>query len=568
MHAADAVAVAWDAAARPTIGFAGDADGSFVMLDGELFAEGDVEPPPPDDAARAVLDALRRRGTRGLDELHLEALVTWWDAPGDRVHVVRDHTGVIGGLVASRRGTTVWSSEPDGVLAAGMPPEPDPVAIDQLLTVGWVTPPRSPLRGVETIAAGHEAVVRPGRGHELERWHALTARPPLTGSLDEQATLVGDAIVAAVARRSHGGRLGATLSSGVDSTVLVAILRRVLDREVDTFTFRYLDYEGPLNEDEHAAATAAFLGAPHHVVGVSPHDLADRFEWMVGAYQSPFTFGVHSFNQAAVLDAGVTTMLGGSDPGFWRDYGATGALVPALRRLPLAARSTARRLLDGVPKVPGRDVARFALMLADNGVMNEQTPLATRRALHGRIADEGVREMARALDAATRAASGEPRSHRAVLVFEQHGIPEYVAQWNHRWARAHGFTQRAPLWDRGVVDVLNRRTPWGGDKPALRRYASTLVPPERATFRKIHQEVPLGQWFRGPLRSFVTDALSPSRVHAAGLFDPSSVQRVVTEHLDQGRHGIWTIWVLLTATEWSLQLQRRSGASTLVAPLR
>ena len=555
MHDAPAgtVAVVWDDAATPLIALATHEDGSFVVVDGELFA---AEPPAGAPTAGDVLGSLRRGGPAALLEHHFEAAITWWDASTERLTVLRDHGGVVQLLVGRAGSTTVWSTDPDDLLAAGVAREPDRLGIDQLATVGWVTPPRSYWRDVQTVAAGHLATIEPGRPAALERWYAHTGTPRVDAPIDELATRFTDVTTTAIERRAGARLLGATLSAGVDSTFLVAIARRVLDLHVETFTFRYHGYEGQLNEDEIAADTASALGAPHTVIHVRPEDLSSRFSAMVAAFQSPITFGVHSFAQEAIADAGVDVVLGGSDPGFWPVADRRAEIVARARALPAGVRTTAASLASRLRQVPKLGAAHWAMLHATHPLPNAYLSRAERRAMFGRdAADAAERDLGRAIGAATASYADEVPWLRVAFTFEQHAVPQYVGQWNHRWARAHGLAIRAPFWDHDVMAFADRRWPWAGDKPMIRVAASRLVG-DRAYHPKIYQEVPLTHWFRGPLRDFVEDGLSRERVERAGLFDHAAVRALVDDHL-AGNDRHWPLWQLLTAVEWAHQLRGR-----------
>ena len=557
------VAVAFDPAAIPRIGIARHDDGSFVVLDGELFP---VDPAAdlqaPDEMAGTILGVLRSGGAKGLLPLHLEGLVTWWDARTGGASVVRDHGGVVQGLVGAVGTTTAWASDHDSLLDVGVAAVPDPIAIDQLVATGWVTPPRSFLRDVDTIAAGHVATVRPGAPVSISPWYLHSSSPRMTGGLADQSAELGRAIVAAVGRRAKGGPLAATLSSGVDSTVVVAVLRKVLDLDVSTFTFRYLGYEGQLNEDEFAAETARLLGAPHSVIEVAPEDLVAGFSRIVAEFQSPVSFGVHSFHQGPIRDAGMSVVLGGSDPGFWHVPGRAGAVASWHRRVPPGPRLALLDAAERLRALPRAEAAFWIALHANHPIKNQYATRRERRLLFGDVAQQSALAMAGDLGAATRLYRDEPAELRTAFVFEQWGIPQYVGQWNQRWGRTFGFPVRAPLWDHGVIAAADRRWPWEGDKPPMREFAATLVPRERAYAPKVFQEMPLQHWLRNQLRDFVEDALSPARVERSGIARNEGVRPIIDDHL-AGRNRQWPLWQLLSAVEWAIQLQSRSGPQLL-----
>jgi asparagine synthase (glutamine-hydrolysing) len=101
-----------------------------------------------------------------------------------------------------------------------------------------------------------------------------------------------------------------------------------------------------------------------------------------------------------------------------------------------------------------------------------------------------------------------------------------------------------------LLDFVMRLPRNNTKKNELRDLAATLMPREMAYRAKIYQSVPIGHWFRGPLKEFLRDQLSPSRVRDQGLLDPGAVQRLIDQHLrNEGRHGM-KLWALVALAAW------------------
>lgn len=540
-----------------TAGVARADDGSFLVLDGEAFPVA-----RPDEMAARVLDAVRA----GRNDVAFEGSATWWDARRGEVSVFPDQVGTTTVLWGRAGDSVVWSSHPSDLLTLGVPPEPDPDAIASLAALGFVPPPLWYLRGTGSVPPGRMVRLRPGREPALTTWWTHRSTPATEGDADVQADVIGAELVRAVSERVGGGRLGLFLSAGIDSTSIATVLRRVLDVPVETFTFRYLGYEGKHNEDEFAAETARMLGAPHTTIAIGPDELATRFADIVRSYGSPLTFGVHSFKQDAVRDAGIDVMLGGVDAGGWYPYARMGSIASALWRLPVGVRLAAQRVAARLLPVPKVRAVYWATLLANNGIDNEYLPPHVRRALVGAAAVESASR--RTSDALGRFADdlrGEPAAHRATLATEI--VVLYDAEWNRRWGRVYGYPIRSPFFDPALALAIDRRRPWDDGKAPLRRFVARHIEHERAYAPKIYQEMPLAQWLRGPLREFAADALSPARVERAGIFAHEPVRRLLDEH-HAGIDRKWPLWQLMTAVEWALQLRDGHDGAPALAPRR
>jgi asparagine synthase (glutamine-hydrolysing) len=551
---APTVAVAYDRDARPAVGATTHEDGSFVVLDGELFsADPNAPVDPPDAMAARLLGLLRSAGVDGLRGESFEGIVTWWDAPRGHVVVFGDQLGAVPLNVGTVGTASLWANDVADLVAAGVAPEPDPDAFAMLALLGWVPPPICALRDGAGVHAGQIVTIRPGRDPEVTPWFLHTAEPPTAGDLDGQADAVGGALLDSVARRTADAHhLGAFLSAGIDSLAIVTVVRRLLDLPIDTFTFRYLGYEGEHNEDEFAAGTAQLLGASHTTIEVRPEELRDRFASMVHTYGAPISFGVHSFKQETIRDAGIDVMLTGADPGGWYGRDRSGWLTSVLWRIPPRARLATIPLTERLRKLPKGDALYWAAVLANRSIKNQYVSRETSRDLLGAAADRAALRLAASLGDIAGEYRAEAIEHRPAFV--KAAALRYVAEWNTRWGRAYGYPIRAPFYDPQVAVRIEQRRPWDHEKAPLRRFAARHVPHDRAYAPKIYQEMPLAQWLRGPLRDLLRDSLARERVEQSGILAFEPVQRLVAEHLS-GHDRKWPLWQLMSAVEWSLQLQ-------------
>ena len=540
------------------VGVARDDDGSFLVLDGEAFPVAS-----PDDMAARVLAAVRA----ARNDVAFEGVATWWDARRGEVSVFPDQVGTAPAMWGRAGRSIVWSSHPRDLLVLGVPPEPDPEAVALLAGLGFVPPPVWYLRGTAAVPPGRMLRWRPDGEPDLVTWFVHRSTPPTPGDADAQADVIGAELVRAVEQRASGGRLGLFLSAGIDSTAVATVLRRILDLPVETFTFRYLGYEGKHNEDEFAAETARTLGAPHTTIPIGPDEVVARFSDIVRSYGTPLTFGLHSFKQDAVRDAGIEVMLSGVDAGGWYPYERLGSIASALWRLPTAARLRALDIAARLQRVPKVRAAYWGALLANNGIDNEYLPRAVRSELVGpEAADSAARRVSDALGRFAVDLAAEPAAHRATLASEV--IVLYDAEWNRRWGRVFGYPIRMPFFDPALALAIDRRRPWDDGKAPLRRFVARHLDHERAYAPKIHQEMPLAQWLRGPLRDFGRDTLSRERVDRAGVVAYEPVRRLLDEH-DAGIDRRWPLWQLMTAVEWALQLRERGrDAAPALAPRR
>jgi asparagine synthase (glutamine-hydrolysing) len=135
-----------------------------------------------------------------------------------------------------------------------------------------------------------------------------------------------------------------------------------------------------------------------------------------------------------------------------------------------------------------------------------------------------------------------------------------------RASMATSLELRSPLLDHHVLELGvslpdSLRMQGHRGKVALRRAFADLIPAELAPRRKTGFGIPLGTWFRGPLRELARDTLLDARARARGQLRPDVVERLLSEHARGERDHGHRLWCLLV-----LELWQRSWLETAVMP--
>ncbi len=189
-----------------------------------------------------------------------------WDARRRRAVIARDRLGIKPLYWAHAGDLLVFASELKSLLASGLVDgELDYDAIDAYLTLGFVPAPRTPLAGVSKLMPGHVLVAEDG-GVQIERYWSYPQ--PLVGSPpqreEEYAEGLLDALEEAVRLRLMSDvPLGAMLSGGLDSSLIVGLMARNMSSPVKTFSVGFAE-EQDANELADAREVASFFGTEHH----------------------------------------------------------------------------------------------------------------------------------------------------------------------------------------------------------------------------------------------------------------------------------------------------------------
>jgi asparagine synthase (glutamine-hydrolysing) len=491
-------------------------------------------------------------GPQFVKHLHGMFALALWDGPRERLVLARDRLG---------KKPLLWTRLPDGTLAFAselkallrlpeLPREVDLGAVDSYLALQYVPANGTALRGIRSVPPGHVLVVE-GATERLERYWELEAAEQ-SSSDDEWLERVRATVGEAVRKRLVADvPLGALLSGGIDSSIVVALMAQQSGDPVRTFTVGFSDAR--YDERAYARAVAEQYGTVHDEVTIT-EDVAATLPRFVRAFDEPLgdEAAFPTFLIAEQARRHVTVALGGDggDEAFagYERYIAhglaarvptiaarTGAaavrLVPSARREPRSTLFRAARFLDVAGSPPreryGRLMEIFPVELRRDLWLDPRHAEAVRLEPHG----AGIAGLQR-LDVATY-------------------LPGDLLLKADLASMAHSLELRSPFLDHEVMalglalpDGLKTRGREG--KVALRRAFAADLPPQVASRGKTGFGVPLGRWFREDLRELARDLLSTDR----GWFRRDTLTRLLDEH-ESGRadHG-HRLWCLLMLELW------------------
>ena len=487
---------------------------------------------------------------RRLDGMFALAL---WDAARDRLVLARDRLGKKPLLYTRLAdGTLAFASELKALLRLpGLARDVDLAAIDAYLALQYVPGDGTALRGVRKVPPGHVLVVE-GESERLEPYWELSPAEP-SGTDEEWLERVRASVADAVRKRLVADvPLGALLSGGIDSSIVVALMAQASTGAVRTFTVGFEDER--YDERAYARAVAARYGTAHEELEIA-QDVAGALSRLAATYDEPFgdEAALPTFLIAEQARRHVTVALAGDggDEAFagYERYIAHGLaervpsvaaglgaaavrLVPSARREPRSTLFRAARFLD-VAATPSDE--RYARLM-------EVFPVELRRDLW--------------LDPRHAAAVQlRPRGH-GIAALQALDVATYLPGdlllKADLASMAHSLELRSPFLDHEVV-ALGLALPGqlkvnGRDgKVALRRAFAPDLPAQVAERGKTGFGVPLGRWFREDLRELARDVLATER----GWFRPDTVSRLLDEH-ESGRadHG-HRLWCLLMLELWA-----------------
>jgi asparagine synthase (glutamine-hydrolysing) len=477
--------------------------------------------------------AYEQWGTSFAEQLDGMFAIALWDVARERLVLVRDRLGKKPLLYAQLPdGSFAFASETKALLQLpALPRDLDLEQLDAFLALQYV--PRSALRAVEKVPPASTVVVENGAARVQRYW---SPRPAAGGG--DWVEHVRDEVTAAVRRRLVADvPLGALLSGGIDSSIVVAAMAQAQPDPVRTFTVGFPDPR--YDERLHARAVAERYGTKHEELEIETAPELDR---LARVFDEPFgdeaalpllhvCEATRRHVKVALVGDGGDEVFGGYER--YRAHSLAGRVPAALARAALAPpwgrrepRSTlyrARRFLD-VAAQPARD--RYARLV-------EVFPLELRRRLW---ADE-----ARAHAATTLL----PADDDLRLVDIESYLPGDLLPKSDLASMAVSLELRSPFLDHKVVELglaLPRELAFG--KAALKQAFAADLPEGIAARRKSGFGVPLDRWFRHELKAPADELLLSSD---RGLFRRAELERLLREHSD-GRadhgHRLWCLCML------------------------
>lgn len=518
-----------------------------------------------------------------------------WDRQQRVLHLVRDRVGEKPLYYGVFGDTLLFGSELKALRAhPAFRADIDRDALTLLLRHDYIPAPHSIYQQVRKLEPGTILRVR-AAGRRIEQGSSTYwslgevvrqgLADSLAGSPQEIVEQVGGAIRTAVERQLVADvPVGAFLSGGVDSSLIVATMQSLASRPVRTFSIGF--WEREFDEAPHARRIARHLGADHTELTVTAADALTVIPNLPAMYDEPFADSsqIPTYLVSRLARASVTVSLSG-DAGdeLFAGYSRYGGVLDRWRRLerwPRLLRTLAS--LGAVPLIPGLTPA-LGILPSQRGRADLPDRLRRRvsRWQAGHPLDlyrENVSywlEPARLVQGATEPRSvlsdpGEwPRGADPLQLMmyadTRMYLPDDILVKVDRAAMAVSLETRVPLLDPELIALAWRIPPRihrldGSGKWVTRELLARHVPRELFERPKMGFAIPLAQWLRSELYEWAAALLEPGRLAREGFFEVESVDRIWQEH--QAGRADWSfqLWGLLMFQAWLEYAHPRSGA--------
>ncbi|WOX26001.1 asparagine synthase (glutamine-hydrolyzing) [Streptomyces solicathayae] len=493
----------------------------------------------------ALYEAL---GPDFVGELHGMFAIALYDTRVRRLLLITDRAGKKP-LFHSRRpdGSVVFASELPALTACpDLDTEVDPVAVDLYLSHRVVPAPHTVYRHVRKVPPATVLSFEDGRPAEERRYWRYDFTPAETPPWEEAADRVDTLLRTAVADRLGAEvPLGAMLSGGLDSSLVVALAARETRTPLHTFSVGF--EQQAFDESAHARTVAEHCGTEHHNYRIGVQDALDAVDRIIRHTGEPYAFpsAIAAYYMYKLAREHVTvTLTGDGSDEIFCGYGR----YRVFAGLPAVAPADAHRVDADLLAGGAGDIAdRYRAVLVDG----------LRDGLKGQLYTPEFRDRVAAAGGAAnplraRFADTDANAHELDRVMQLDcgfWLPDAQLVKIDRMAMAHSVEPRSPFLDHRLVEYVTSLSPSlklvGGDEKAiLKHVARRYLPAGIVGRRKQELAVPLEEWLGRHLRPLIETTLLSDASLTRGYFRPDALRRFVTEFRPEHSYALWTLFML------------------------
>jgi len=488
-----------------------------------------------------------------------------WDGPRQRLMIARDRFGKKPLVYVHSNGRFAWASEIRSLLEMpDVSKDIDPEAVDMYLGLQYIPSPLTIFKSVRKLPPAHVLVIEKGRTR-IERYWALSTEPSSARcSVEEAKHMIREEFEESTRLRMVSDvPLGAFLSGGIDSTLVVGMMSRLSPRPVKTFAIGFEEDE--YSELPYAREAARFFKTDHTEFIVKPQ-MADILPKLAWHYGEPFgdSSALPSYYLARETRKHVTVALtgDGGDEAFggYNRYAAM-KLAGQLDWAPLSLRRSlsalgkffprkGRRFLQDVLAAPA--AARYFNLV---GIFSEQDKNNIYApGFLGQLA--GLSRSINYLNSFFEQSKRLDLVNQMLYVDLASYLPECLMAKADIATMANSLEARSPFLDHELIERVfalsgdwkikgMRSTKW-----ILKESLRDLLPGSIAHRSKMGFGIPVAAWFRGELKNFWRDHALSAAALSRGYFKAGALERIFDEHVSGRRDHGYRMWVLLMLELW------------------
>ncbi|MGH9325254.1 MAG: asparagine synthase (glutamine-hydrolyzing) [Terriglobia bacterium] len=553
-------------------------DGSlWITFNGEIYNYGELRSEMVQRGHRfrtatdteVILHLFEERGTACLKDLRGMFAFALWDAGARRLLLARDRLGVKPLFYRVTSEGIVFASELKAIGAlSSQPLETELQSVYDFFVFRYVPAPHTLYRDVRKVLPASFLLVDSNGLQPSDYWDVPKENESPNGAGEMTEEFFARLRESVRLRMIADVPLGVFLSGGIDSSAIVALMAELGVRPLRTFSVGF--DEGGYSELSFARKVAERYSAQHQELMVQARDVAQELPRLVALRAEPVAeptdVALYRISRFAAGSVKVVLAGEGGDELFagYPKYVAENLA----RKSPFLPVALARRAARLLPFSQRRlQVALETLSISDENERYASWFASFTRAeckgLFNRefLAEVDVEQPAKVFRECLRKAGHRSPLKRMLYADLKIWLPDNLLLRGDAMTMAASIEERVPFLDHKLVELASRipeRLLLRGfeTKAFLRRALQDYLPAEILKRRKVGFTVPIGPWFRGPLKEFVGDLLLSPRSFVRNYFEGPVIERFVDEHLRGTRDRQKQLWALVSFELWERQQGR------------
>ena len=490
-----------------------------------------------------------------------------WDKHERTLSLARDRLGVKPLYYGWSQNTFLFGSELKALIShPAFNGQLDRSSLALFLRLGYIPAPYSIYERIYKLMPGHWLTLKAPdtRTTSQPYWCARNIvensiqsrfRGDFSEAVDEIETLLRDSVRL---RMLADVPVGAFLSGGIDSSIVVAMMQAQTASNVKTFTIGFK--EETHNEATHSRKIAQYLGTEHTEMYISADTAQQTIPLMPDVYDEPFAdpSQIPTFLVSKLARQAVTVSLSGDGGdelfGGYQEYLLGIQRLKILKRLPASTRTLVSQGVKGVDVLANgrfRKVSRLLTVASPEAMHHYHvsqwmwpTDLLP-EAIEPRTPFTDFRSWPSGIDDAERMMYADMVTY----------LPEDILTKLDRASMAVSLEAREPLLDYRIVELAWRlpmhfKIHQGQTKRILHSVLSRYIPPALFERPKMGFGLPLAQWLRGSLRPWAEELLDPGKLREQAVFNVTPIRNAWKEHLDGRGNRATELWGILMFQAW------------------
>ncbi len=550
----------------------------WVVFNGEIYNYDDIRTRLAERGhllatrsdTETIVHLYEDHGLEFVDHLRGMFAIGLWDERSRRLVLARDRIGEKPLFYAVVDGTLFFASEIKAILQGFGSRTPDPQAAFDFLAAGYVAGDRTFYQGIRKLPPGH-MLVWENRQATVRRYWEPNIQSRNHVSFPTAARELGERLSETVRICLKSDvEVGAFLSGGIDSSVLVALMKRH-SAQIQTFSVGYRDQASGFNELKYAKIISDHVGTRHHELILDARSSVELLPRILWHYDEPHgePTSVLVYHLCEFTRRFVKVALGGTGGdeifyGYPRHSGLR--MLEYYRHIPRVIRKTLlERVIAAWPESTrgSRFAKRAKRFILGGDLPPDQAYLSWVKLIHPDIhaalfssrLREGVSHPGDAFLVHQLSDNRRPLLDRVTALDVEGYLPEYQLAYMDRMSMAHGLEVRSPYCDYDLVAYTTSlpheyRLKGLRSKHILKEIAKAWIPPEIVERKKVGFDSPIGQWFKGELRDFLHTFLSREHLKRSGMLNPDTVQAMIVDHLEGRRDYSLQLWSVIAVEAW------------------